>query len=81
MVDYRNILGDVTSAIEFYRKLEDEGYEIVEAKTTVMPLEIVLGLAPSNLLMRAVSGLVAAFTFLLPRVFGYQFVFLARPKK
>lgn len=60
--------------------LLDNGWEIVTAKATVMPLELVLGLDSDNLLMRAITGLLAAATALLPRLLGYQWVFLARPR-
>jgi 2-polyprenyl-3-methyl-5-hydroxy-6-metoxy-1,4-benzoquinol methylase len=60
--------------------LEENGCEILEAKTTVMPLELVLGLKPSNPVMRAISGLLVACTWLLPGLFGYQFVYLVKAK-
>ena len=36
--------------------LEENGWEIVTAKTTVMPLELVLGLDPANPLMRTITA-------------------------
>lgn len=39
VVDYRNIIGSVTSAIEFYRKLEDEGYDPEEIKGAIFDVE------------------------------------------
>jgi 2-polyprenyl-3-methyl-5-hydroxy-6-metoxy-1,4-benzoquinol methylase len=60
--------------------LENAGWEIVEAKTTVMPLELVLGLAAENGLMRAITEFLALFTALFPGLLGYQFVYLARPR-
>ena len=60
--------------------LTDNGWEIVAAKTTVMPLELVLGLDPANPLMRAITTLLAAATRLMPGLLGYQFVYLARPR-
>jgi 2-polyprenyl-3-methyl-5-hydroxy-6-metoxy-1,4-benzoquinol methylase len=60
--------------------LEENGWEIVAAKTTVMPLELVLGLDPANPLMRAITALVAAATAVFPALLGYQFVYLARPR-
>jgi hypothetical protein len=60
--------------------LEENGWEIVAAKTTVMPLELVLGLDPANPPMRAITALLAAATALFPRLLGYQFVYLARPR-
>jgi len=43
VVDYRNIIGEVTSAIEFYRKLEDEGYEPDEIKGALFDIENEIG--------------------------------------
>jgi 2-polyprenyl-3-methyl-5-hydroxy-6-metoxy-1,4-benzoquinol methylase len=60
--------------------LEENGWEIVAAKTTVMPLELVLGLDPANPPMRAITALLAVATALLPGLLGYQFVYLARPR-
>ena len=60
--------------------LEENGWEIVAAKVTVMPLELVLGLDPAKPPMRAITALLAAATALFPKLLGYQFVFLARPR-
>ena len=60
--------------------LEKNGWEIVAAKTTVMPLELVLGVDPGNPLMRAINTVLAAATALFPALLGYQFVYLARPR-
>jgi 2-polyprenyl-3-methyl-5-hydroxy-6-metoxy-1,4-benzoquinol methylase len=60
--------------------LEENGWEIVAAKTTVMPLELVLGLDSANPLMRAITAVLAAATALFPALLGYQFVLLARPR-
>jgi 2-polyprenyl-3-methyl-5-hydroxy-6-metoxy-1,4-benzoquinol methylase len=62
------------------RLLEENGYEILETRPTVMPLELVLGLQPENPLMRAITSVLAAFTALFPKLLGYQFVFLVRPR-
>lgn len=43
VVDYRNIIGDVTSAIQFYRKLEDEGYEPGDIKDALFDVETEIG--------------------------------------
>jgi 2-polyprenyl-3-methyl-5-hydroxy-6-metoxy-1,4-benzoquinol methylase len=62
------------------RLLEENGCEIIDEKTTVMPLELVLGMDPSNPLMRAVNAVLGALTAMFPTLLGYQFVFLARPR-
>ena len=58
--------------------LEDNGYEILEQKSTVMPLELVLGLSPNNWLMKSINLTLAVLTRILPGLLGYQTVFLAR---
>jgi 2-polyprenyl-3-methyl-5-hydroxy-6-metoxy-1,4-benzoquinol methylase len=60
--------------------LTENGWEIVQAKTTVMPLELVLGLDSANPLMRAITAVLAVATALLPGLLGYQLMFLARPR-
>ena len=60
--------------------LEAAGYDVVEMKFTVMPLELVLGLDPKNPLMIAINRTMAAFTWLAPSLLGYQTVLIARPK-
>jgi glycosyltransferase involved in cell wall biosynthesis len=58
--------------------LEQAGYEIVGKENTVVPIELVLGLAPEGILMRALNALLAGLTALMPRLFGYQIIFVAR---
>jgi 2-polyprenyl-3-methyl-5-hydroxy-6-metoxy-1,4-benzoquinol methylase len=60
--------------------LEQAGYQILETRTTVVPLELVLGLAPRNPLMRAITEALAIFTRIFPGLLGYQLVYLARPR-
>ena len=62
------------------RLLEDNGWEILEAKPTVMPLELALGIRPENLVMRALNTVLAVMTAVFPKLLGYQFVFLVRPR-
>jgi len=63
------------------RLLEQNGYEIVSVRPTVMPIELVLGLAPDNPLMRIVNACSWFFTTLLPGLLAYEFVFLVRPSR
>jgi 2-polyprenyl-3-methyl-5-hydroxy-6-metoxy-1,4-benzoquinol methylase len=58
--------------------LESNGYSIVEEQQTVIPLELVLGWSPDNLVMKALNRLLAGFTWLFPGLFGYQIMFVAR---
>jgi len=63
------------------RLLEENGCEVIQMKATVMPLELVLGLDPDNLLMRCINAVLGVFTALFPGLLGYQFVFVARPRR
>ena len=60
------------------RLLEDHGYAIVEERETVIPAELILGLSPDNLVLRVLNRVLAAATWLLPGLFGYQIMFVAR---
>ncbi len=56
------------------------GYKVISEHATIMPLEFVLDRAPSNLLLKAAHRVLAAFTSAFPALFGYQWVFVARPE-
>jgi 2-polyprenyl-3-methyl-5-hydroxy-6-metoxy-1,4-benzoquinol methylase len=60
--------------------LETSGYQVTDRYTPVMPVELVLGLSPASFLMRVISLLLRAATALMPGLFGYQIILLARPK-
>jgi 2-polyprenyl-3-methyl-5-hydroxy-6-metoxy-1,4-benzoquinol methylase len=60
------------------RLLESNGYSIVEEAETVIPLELVLGWPPENLVMRALNRVLAIATWMFPGLFGYQVMFVAR---
>jgi SAM-dependent methyltransferase len=60
------------------RLLRDAGYEIVEERTTVMPVELALGLPAGSIAMRVVNRLLAAVTRLFPALFGYQLILVGR---
>ncbi|HEV2199849.1 MAG TPA: bifunctional glycosyltransferase/class I SAM-dependent methyltransferase [Bryobacteraceae bacterium] len=60
------------------RFLREHGYEILRERCTVMPLELVLGLAPTGLAMRIVNRLLSGLTRLMPGLLGYQIVMAAR---
>jgi hypothetical protein len=60
--------------------LEQGGWEILESKVTVMPLELVLGLSPTNPLMRALTGMLAAVTAIFPGLLGYQLMYVVKPR-
>jgi 2-polyprenyl-3-methyl-5-hydroxy-6-metoxy-1,4-benzoquinol methylase len=62
------------------RKLiSDNGYEVVKEKNTVMPVELAVGIPAKNPLMRLANLLLFLLTLLMPGLFGYQCVFVARP--
>jgi len=58
----------------------ENGYEIVREKSTVMPVELALGLSARNPLMRLANLMLYLLTLLLPGLFGYQSIYAARPK-
>jgi hypothetical protein len=60
------------------RFLRENGYEIIQERNTVMPVELVLGLSPSSLPLKIINRVLAGFTRLLPGLLGYQIVMVAR---
>jgi glycosyltransferase involved in cell wall biosynthesis len=60
------------------RALEDAGYEVLQEKMTVMPVELALGLPAANPLMKALNRALAVLTSMLPGLLGYQIVIVAR---
>ena len=58
--------------------LRENGYAIVQERSTVMPLELVLGLSPESLPMRPLTAVLAGLTRLMPGLLGYQIVLVAR---
>jgi 2-polyprenyl-3-methyl-5-hydroxy-6-metoxy-1,4-benzoquinol methylase len=61
--------------------LNECGYEIIEHKMTVMPLEVVTHLSMGNPLMRLAHGVLIVLTRLMPGLFGYQNFILAKPRR
>ena len=62
------------------RLLEKAGDEIIAEKTSVMPVELALGLPAGNWLMRVTNSVLAFFTRLFPRLLGYQLLYAARSR-
>jgi len=60
------------------RMLQENGYSIVESKQTVIPFELVLSLSPRSVLLKILNPLVAVLTRMMPGLFGYQLMFVAR---
>lgn len=63
------------------RLLENSGYQVVETKMTVIPIELVCGLPASHPLMRFCISLLAWATWLMPTLLGYQTILIAKPKQ
>ena len=62
------------------RMLEANGYEVVDEKFTVMPIELILRLSAKNSMMRFATGILAFFTAMMPSLLSYQTVLVARAK-
>lgn len=63
------------------RMLRENGYEIVEERETVMPVEILFGLPAANPLMRFANNVLGGLTRILPGVFGYQIMLVLRSSR
>ena len=63
------------------RLLEDNGYSIEAERETVIPIELVLGWSEKNIVLRGLNRLLAMATWLIPGLFGYQIMFVARSHK
>jgi hypothetical protein len=59
---------------------KESGYEIIREQMSVVPVELVLGLAPSNLLIRFLNAGLNLLTRVFPGFFGYQILLWLRPK-
>jgi 2-polyprenyl-3-methyl-5-hydroxy-6-metoxy-1,4-benzoquinol methylase len=59
--------------------LTGEQYEILEERTSIMPLELILGLSPENPILRGLNLLLRLATRLFRGVLGYQIILVARP--
>ena len=58
--------------------LEQNGYVIVQERCTSIPLELILGWSPSNLIMKVLGAVLGIMTRLLPGMLGYQIMFTAK---
>ena len=61
--------------------LEANGYRVTKQMTTVMPIELVLGLPASNPVMRLLTWGLSLFTRLMPGLLGYQCVLVAHSRR
>ncbi len=62
------------------RMIEQQGYEIVDQKSTIIPVDLLFGIPPRSRLMRFIATCLHALTGLMPGLFAYQCIFLAAPK-
>ncbi len=60
------------------RLLEENGFEIVAEKPTVIPLELVLGWAPESFAFRVLNSMLRLCAAILPGLFAYETVFLVK---
>ena len=60
------------------RLLEECGYLIEKECETVIPIELVVGWSENNIALRFANRLLAGLTRLMPGLFGYQIMFVAR---
>ncbi len=63
------------------RVVEQAGYSIIRHQMTVIPLEIITGLAQQNILMRSMHGFLIVLTRFFPGLFGYQSFIVAEPRR
>lgn len=61
--------------------LREQGYSIIRHQMTVIPLEVVIGLADRNPLMKLMHGILILLTRLMPGLFGYQSFLVAEPQR
>ena len=63
------------------RFLQQNDYQIVEEKVTMMPFDLVLHVQHTNLFVILMTAILGILTRAFPGVFGYQFVFLITPSR
>jgi len=73
--------------IRFYTRktarqfLEKAGYQIVEERMTVVPIELAFGLSDEGLVFKILNGILGAFTRAFPTLFGYQIMLVAKSRR
>lgn len=63
------------------RLLETHGFNVLSEKMAVIPVELVVGLPPENMVMRLINRTLAVLTRLMPGLMGYQTVLLAQSRR
>lgn len=60
------------------RLLLDNGYEVLKEELTVMPVELLISLPSTNWFLKLLYRFLRAATWLMPGLFGYEIMCLAR---
>lgn len=58
--------------------LRQNGYQIIKEETSIIPVELVLGLTAQNPVVKIIGRILRFLTCLMPDLFGYQLIFVAR---
>lgn len=60
--------------------LEGQGLTVLKQVSSIVPVELVLGLSPKNWLVRALGWCLNVVTVVFPSLFGFQHIYLVRKK-
>ena len=60
--------------------LVDAGYRIVAERLTVIPVALALGISPRGMLFNLINSTLGILTDMMPGLFGYQIMLVARPE-
>jgi 2-polyprenyl-3-methyl-5-hydroxy-6-metoxy-1,4-benzoquinol methylase len=63
------------------KMVESRGYRILKEQMTVVPVELIFKMPARSFLMRSLNLAFRILTKLLPGLFGYQIMFVARPER
>jgi 2-polyprenyl-3-methyl-5-hydroxy-6-metoxy-1,4-benzoquinol methylase len=61
--------------------LEEAGFEILHKQMTAIPVDVAMGLSARNPLTGALTRCLTFLAWLLPGIFGYQMIFIARRRQ
>ena len=61
--------------------IERQGFSIIRQRMTVIPLEVMIGLAARNPVIRLLHGTMILLTRMMPGLFGYQSFIVAEPDR
>jgi hypothetical protein len=60
------------------RMLRENGYQLLEERETVMPVELFFGLPAANPVMRFANEILGVLTRVMPGLFGYQIMLVLK---